>query len=842
MGKHNYLKAVLVWACLTSLLIPFSVTHAELSKERIGTISAIISYLLLGDNQTTIETPIETPDGQGISIDLNEVIDSIFQASSDNQIFVEFGLQSGEVEFCFDLSSGTAIGANDISVVFNESVLIAIEGKDNCYQFSASDQRDNNFVVIRVNTPNLTVDLARFELTSTNQVFGGLSRLTRGEWDERAVRKVLKIFAFGGHALDTQVQEWADMDAVDAIEEMLTFEKQNSKLSPVAVNDLYQATAVNADLGLFTNWINFLVDTSSDTPIPADLRDRYNFNGGLFNQTFDRMATVRGLNPFRQRIGFWETNFHLAVNRDAGVSDAQVARYYDVIMQAHEDDLPYYQVLGEAAKSAAVAVQYGHQFNQWDAASGECLCNDDFAREIHQLFYGIFGVDDPTNHEQVTIPETGKLLTDMSLLNANSADDDIVVDFGTDKHHQPPVIVFGQSVSGVNAAAKIDNLMPISMQQPESLNNLPVMIISVLADDNLGDAQRDQLRSAWLSLGVNRNFLEFIQAYAVSDLLHSASQRKFFNSHQRSLYLANKNNLENIEAYIGGDSLNVASRVGRTVADVIEEDAAGEFFSPLNNVFGHQTGKAASDSATVFENHFKRQTDSEALMREAASCVDCAGSTVDWEKDWASVLPRRDDGNFYVAEVAEWLWLHAVGNLDNYKELERAHLYALLGTARLDPLDSGANTADIIEDHGALALDFNLMMCVIEDHKRFPRFNETPAGSTILQILTTNRWNRFCRDNNIGNDRGGSAFEQHELDIINKAFTEQEIVNDAEIQSILSLLGDVRLEIEAGLPVGQTPVNDTQALEQSLRLNTLERINSALGFIFNTPFIFAEGQ
>ncbi len=834
---NNYSKAALIWACLTLLLIPSSVTYAQLSQERSAAVSAIISILLLSDEEPAIVPPIETPDGEGVTIDLNELIDGSFQVRSDNQFFVEFGLQSSEVEFCFDLSSGANIGANDISVIFNETTLKAIDGKDNCYQFSTSDQRDTNFIVIKVNSPNLTITIDRLELTSTNQRFVNLNRLTRGEWNQRAVRKVLKIFAFGGHALDAQIQEWADMDAVDAIEEMLTFEKQNSKLSPVAASDLYQATAQNADLALFTNWVNFLVDTSSDIPIPTISRDRFGFNVGQFNQAFDRMVTVRGLNPFRQRIGFWETNFHLAVNRDVGVSDAQVARYFDVIMQAHEDGLPYHQVIGEAAKSAAVAVQYGHQFNEWDEESGECLCNDDFARELHQLFYGIFGVDDPEMHEQETIPQTGQMLTDMRLLDDNSVDDDIVVNFGTERHHLEPVNIFSQSISGANAAAKINNLMPISMQQPESLNNLPVMIISVLADDNLGDSQRNQLRRSWASLGVNRNLLDFIHAYAISDLLHSPNQRKFFNSHQRSLYLANKNNIENIEAYIGGNSFDGASRIGRTVADVIEEDAAGEFFSPLNNVFGHQTGNAASDSALVFENHFRRQTASEQLMREAASCEDCDGSAGSaWEKDWASVLPRRDDGNFYVAEVAEWLWLHAVGHLDNYNELERAHLYALLGTARMEPLGTG-NNDDIIEDHGALALDFNLVMCVIEDHRRDPRFNETPAGSTILEILTTPRWNRFCRDNN-----NGSEFEQFELDVTNKAYTEQEIASDAEIQSILNLLGDVRLEIEGGTPIGETPENEIQALQQSLRLNTLARINAALGFVFNTPFIFAEGQ
>ena len=849
MGKHTYIKAALLWAGLISLSITSS-AHAELSKERMAAVMSVINMMLLSNRPE----PIPTPDGQQVLIGLNELIDDSFQASARNPVFAEFELQDGEVEFCFDLSSSATIGANDVSVTFNETSLSAVPGKDNCYQFTNASQRDVNFVIISVNDPNLLVTLDRLELTSTNQKFRTLNRLTRGEWDERAVRKVLKVFAYGGHALDDQIQEWADMDAVDAIEEMLNFDKHNFKLSPLLASDTYRATeqvAANEanDIGLFFNWINFISDASSDHPIPLSDRDRFGINGYRFEDGFSRMITVRGLNPFRQRIGVWETNYHLAANRDAGVSRRQIVRYYDTIMQAHEDGLPYHQVMGEAAKSAAIAVQYGHEFNQWDEASGECFCNDDFAREIHQLFYGIFGVNDP-DHEEITIPETAKMLTDMRLLNDdNSPDDDVVVNFETDDHHVGPVNIFlgqpfFQPITGADAAAKIDNLMPISMQHPESLENLPVMIISVLADDNMSDAQRSQLRSAWASLGVNRNLLDFLHAYAVSDLFHRFQQRKYFTSHERALYLANKNIIENIEAYFDGDFYN-GRRLGRAVGDVIEDDFAGSFFRPLNNVFGGQTGEAASDSGLAFENNYNELTDREQDMREATSCRGCAlsnGNLGPWEKKWAAVLPRSSDGNFYVADVAEWLWNHAVGNLDNFTDLERAHLYTLLGTARMDPIDDGStgNDTDTITHHGARALDFNLMMCIIEDHRRNPtRFNNATfdpgPNANILEILSTRRWDDFCRNNNGG-------FEQFELDIINKAYTGDEIRNDASIQAVLNLLGNVQLQIEGGPPIDQTGLSGAQQLQQNLRLNTLQRINAALGFIYTTPFIFAEGE
>ena len=204
MGKHTYIKAALLWAGLISLSIT-SVAHAQLSKERVAAVSSVINMMLM----TSRPEPIPTPDGQQVLIGLNELIDGSFQASARNPVFAEFELQNGRVEFCFDLSSNSNINASNVTVTFNETTLSAFKGKDNCYQFSNSEQRDFNFLIIRVNNPNIAVVLSRLELTTTNLGFRGLNRLTRGEWDERAVRKVLKVFAYGGHALDEQIQEWA---------------------------------------------------------------------------------------------------------------------------------------------------------------------------------------------------------------------------------------------------------------------------------------------------------------------------------------------------------------------------------------------------------------------------------------------------------------------------------------------------------------------------------------------------------------------------------------------------------------------------------------------------------
>ena len=791
----------------------------QLSPQKMAAVMAVINSFLLSGR----ENPIPLPPGTPIEVAIGDLVDGLFTVTDQQQIFGQFPLQEEGIEFCFDVSANQALSPGDFVVEVNGKAVAATLGKDNCYQIPEYQQRLINYIVIRVVNPAVTLTVRRIGLESDSPVHLGLPRTTRGTWNERAVRKVLKIFAFGGHARDGQIQDWADMDALDAIGEMLTFEEHNLKLSPLAQGENYPISATN--YGTLTDWQNFMSDElHTDNPIPSDNRSQYGLDGYNFDDGFNRMITVRGLNPFRQRIGFWETNYHLATNLDTSVTRPQIARYYDIIMQAHEAGLPYHEVMGVAAKSAAVAMQYGHRFNEWNANSGECECNDDFAREIHQLFYGIFGEGVPF-HEDLTIPETAKMLTDMpvqydgNLLGGYP----LQVDFQIDDHHIAGVYIFkandgSPNITGADAAEKIDNLMPISMQHPESLKNLPVMIISVLADDNLSEGRKQQLRASWTSMGVNRKLLDFIHAYAISDLLHGSAHFKYLTTHERALYMANKSNLDNLEAYFGGGSNN-GDNAGRTVGSIISEDFAGDFFRPTHNVFGGQTSTEASGSSLAFENNYNRLTDREQDLRGAVNCATCdLGSS--WQKKWETVLPQRADGNFYVSDVAEWLWNHAVGNMDNYTELERAHLYSLLGAART-VLGSSSDG-----DH---AFDFNLMMCVIADHAYDPE--DLSPTAIITDILAhSSRWDDFCR----GDDDGG-IYLSHELAELNAQYTSAQIANSPLIQTTLTELGDQTLPLNAS---GLQHANDGADLRKHAR----ERVSSALGFIFTTPFVFAEGQ
>lgn len=399
------------------------------------------------------------------------------------------------------------------------------------------------------------------------------------------------------------------------------------------------------------------------------------------------------------------------------------------------------------------------------------------------------------------------MLTDMPI------EDEIVVNFGTDRHHSDDLTILGRTVSGANASEKIDNLMPISISHPESLLNLPVMIISVLADNNLNEAAISQLRASWASMGGTKNFLQFIRAYAVSTLFHSRDQSKYLTSHERALYMVNKHNLDNLEAYFGG--ANYGGRAGRSVGGVFSADSAGDFFRPIHNVFGGQSSTEASDSALAFENNYNLLTDEEYRLRDAVVC-DACDQGQPWEKKWKDVLPKRSDGLFYVEDVAAWLWNHAVGSMDNYTELEKAHLYSLLGAARINP----GNSSD-----GDQPLDFNFLMCIAENY----RLKESTSSAELDFILFGNRWDDYCRIN----DEDTEGFTQAENQALNRVYTGQSIRDNVLAQDLLSQLARVTLPLAA--TTGSNGGTD-------LRENTLERINNALGFIFTTPFVFAEGQ
>ncbi len=782
---------------LTSLLALPSFA-APLEKEKLAAVMSVINMYLMGESEANVE------------LRLNEFIDRSFQVRES--FSVTFAPQGQDVEICFVLSS------SQIQVSINgqpQSANNAATQGENCYTVPASQQGNEN--TIEFITPDgQTATLSSISVETATPISLTLNSLTRSEWDEKAVRKVLKIFAFGGHATRSQIITWANMPPRFAIREMLNFEEHNLKLSPLAVGERYGQTATS--YGKLADFAAFLADPNSDIPIPEGSREQYAVDNYNFDDSFVRLVTTRGLNPFRQRIGFWETNYHLAVNLETEVTREQMAAYYDEIMEAHEAGLPYHQVMGVAAKSAAIAMQYGHRRNEWVFDRGEDKFvlngNYDYAREIHQLFYGIFGVNDP-NHENGTIIETGKMLTDMRVPYIDGQGFPTSVTFETDQHHVGSLQILGHTISGADASQKIDNLMPISINHPESLVNLPSMIIGTLADDNLTPEKVVKINAAWVSMGsTNKNLLNFLRAYATSSVFHSSDQRKYLTSHERALFLANKFNLDNLESFFGGNSY-LGGRAGRQVDNMIDDDAAGDIFEPLHNVFGGQTSQEAADSALSFEKNYNFHTQNEYATRDAAQCDSCDQGDAWWKK-WPSVLPRRSDGNYYVEDVAPWLWRHVNGSLDDYSELERAHLYTLLGGYRVDVASDG----ELRNGHQDRTFDLPLLMCIVTDYQRR---EGSGADISLLNITSEfDAWGRSCTP-----DDDGGVYTTEERALLNKAYTGQEIANSPVIQSLLTQMGQRTFDFQS---------NDR------VREFSLERINVGLGFIFTTPFVFAEAQ
>ncbi len=518
-------------------------------------------------------------------------------------------------------------------------------------------------------------------------LLAGLPMVDDQTWDDTAVRKVLHTFAFAGHATDAQIRAWADASPATAIIQMLTLGEHNARLSPpsnLTLPGQYKRydpntgqfdesgpprTFVDDNLSSQSGKLRELSEWwSSADPANAMSPDRRQwFNrrewGGAY-ESWTMAAQARGLNPFRQRIGFWETNFHLAVNLRRGVSNWQMVRYYDDVMTALGTNQGYDQVIKVGALSNAIAQQYGHRYNEfWDDV---CYCNEDFAREFHQLGFGILGVLEPDYHEVTSIKNTAKALTGMTFvpLEAPNEWEAETMQFRIDNHPQFPVEVHHQQIPGATMAAKIDALTKVDIAHPESLANLPLMIVQNLADDTLSTDEIIALRTAWRSMP-KKDLLKFIQAYAVSIFFHSPKRTKQWTSVDRFLQISNLYTHTNLEQYYD---------IPETWRLFWDEEVVP--FQPHHDVFGHQTGAEAGGSAEIFRKHFSAATESGWRFLSSEQRF---GEDYVVQKDWRRKLPRGANNQYQVAAIAQWLWQRFIADgYKNFGPLERAHLYALL--------------------------------------------------------------------------------------------------------------------------------------------------------------------
>jgi len=486
------------------------------------------------------------------------------------------------------------------------------------------------------------------------------------DWDEAAVRRVLHTFAYGGFASDAQITTWADMPPEEAVVEIINFEISNELVSPTDSYDTISTTDGTLK-GLSTYWST----SGSQNKISDSSQEKYDIDyWGLPERVWVQTVSKRGLNPVRQKIGLWETNYHLAVNMDAGINNRQMLRYYDDIMNSLDYGDAYQNVMALAGQSAAVATQYNHKKNVFEDARFEG--NEDFAREYHQLFFGILGDYDPEYHEIYAIRNTAKALTDMEIERIEPEGESAYwsdeVTFGTEYHYPSGLDILDQIIDGPTAKEKIENLAQYSIEHEESLDNLPIIIVRGLADDNLDDSKIEQIQEMWQNLD-EKNLLAFLRQYAISYTFHNTTRVKYWTSIDRNILISNLISVDNEETYLG--YYNPESRINGEDVDL---------FYPTHNVFGGQTGLDASDSPFIFKEAYNRSTDGYWWYSKTTASED---NVVVWRKDWAKIMPTSDDGTYRVKDVGEWLWNRFIGDgLKNFGSLERAYVYALLGSGK----------------------------------------------------------------------------------------------------------------------------------------------------------------
>lgn len=514
-----------------------------------------------------------------------------------------------------------------------------------------------------------------------------------GQWNEQAVRDVLRVFAYGGAASDTDITAWANMEPSNAIVEMIGMWTVNSKLANASSDGNLNINPVDGSLSRLSH----LYGTTGPATSRSDFDQKYLPWNSSPARTFAQAVPTRGLNPFRQKIAFFETNYHLALNQDKSVTDVQMFRHYDTIAndlaRSFRDSLGYEDVLANMALSAPVATQYNHKKN---ICSGSIFSgNEDFAREYHQLYFGILGVgvdrsgltnkdsipsgnaESFNSHEQITIPQTARALSDIQVVQLGNDSFSDLANYGTTKHCSGNLSIYGQTNQGSTAEARIKALSKLSIAHAESKATLPLTIIANLADENLDSTNPlvgtssdittkiSNIQSLWNSMS-KKNLIEFIRKYAISSMFHNASRVKYLSSFDRTLLNANLTVVSNNELLNG---------LVRYDWEIASENTNP--FRPDHDVFGGQTGLEASNTDDVFRN-----ANNSAVSGQFGSTGYWSGNNYIRIKDYRSFLPKQAD--ITAEEIAKFLWKRIIGDAtySYYGSLERAHIVSILSSGR----------------------------------------------------------------------------------------------------------------------------------------------------------------
>lgn len=515
-------------------------------------------------------------------------------------------------------------------------------------------------------------------------------RIDNSVWNETYIRRILHTFAYGGPVRDADLARWSQMAPEAAIVEILHVNPSHNQLAGSYSNAFAMIPESHTSLWCASEFLS----TGASPLLPSE-RSEYSLDStDALENTWIYLAQMRHTNPIRHKIGLFETNYHMAVSANIA-SNRSIFQYYDLIMNGIAKDREYQKVLADASVSAAVALQYNHRENVFVDAAFEG--NEDFAREFHQLFFGILGTGTATTvdysegsefwkHEHITIPNTAKALTDINVREISSDEYSEEIYFETDEHYPGSLEILGSTVSGQNAEQKIRNAAEIAVTNSESINNLPIILIRGLADDNLPEdpastdlglsteeqnainAKKTTIRAIWNETSP-KNLLVFLRRYALSTAFYNDYRYKYLTSVDRNITITN---------LLYANNQEVAGQLYDPGTEIENEHISP--FRPAHDVFGGQTGFEAASTPDIFKNSFNTSTENN--RRFGPTGVQASwNAPVELEKDFVNMIPKSSDGTIRVQTAAEWLWNRLIGDgLANLGNLERAHLYALLGS------------------------------------------------------------------------------------------------------------------------------------------------------------------
>jgi len=569
----------------------------------------------------------------------------------------------------------------------------------------------------------------------------GLQTIKREDWNTSSVRRVLQAFAFGGHASDRQIEQWARMAPQAAIKQMLNFDAVNERLSaPDEGLSEWQCTSMTELQKLWSSG-------QPTNPVRQFDRDYYAI---LFEQqeqlspvglylTWPRAMHTRGCNLFLHKTAFYLTNYHASIHvQNAGVG--LIRDYYDDTVRALMESSRFEDLMLEAATNGAVALAYGHFASYVHPFTGEFYGNDDFAREYFQLLFGIEGTtEDPDYHEGVTIKNNARLLTGMMLDAEPDRFDSLApidwlltgIDFsdhvdaaGRDIYNRTAHIDFRngplscleilhQQICGATARDKLMALGPVAASHPESEANIPLKLVRFFGDTVITAEEAEHLQTAWQD--AERDLLKFLRSYAISTQFHADDSFKYWSAFERNLIMHNAATLDNEESFAKPFFLGPAVPMFQQNAQV---------FAPIRDVFGGQTGNDAAKDRFGFRNAWSQNVENPEALGTNQQVYRLAedGAPQFWRKDWSSVIPANAAGEYIVGEVAQWLWQRFIGDGGiNFDLIAQAQVHALLATGfdfaavmdreNIDAIYNSSDledgfAAEVNRELAAMAMDF----------------------------------------------------------------------------------------------------------------------------------------